>query len=149
MEKLARDLMTRIEAELGVSTEWGAVTHHNTDHRHIHVALRGIDSKGRPILLGRQFIRHGIREITHDLCTQQLGYRTPADALVAQKREVNQHRFTSLDRMIERTSQQKPDDPTRLVADGSAAASKADSGQGYRTLIAQRLRALQAMGFHV
>jgi type IV secretory pathway VirD2 relaxase len=146
MEKLTRDLMARIETDLGVSTEWVAITHHNTDHRHTHVALRGVDGKGRPILFDRQFIQQGIREIAQELCTRQLGYRTPADALVAQEREVHQHRFTSLDRMIEKTSQQKPDDPTRLVANANGPAAKSDSGQGSKTLIAQRLRALEQMG---
>jgi type IV secretory pathway VirD2 relaxase len=146
MEKLTRDLMARIEKDLGVSTEWVAITHHNTDHRHTHVALRGVDGNGRPILFDRQFIQHGIREIAQELCTRQLGYRTPADALVAQEREVHQHRFTSLDRMIEKTSQQKPDDPTRLVANANGPAAKSDSGPRSQTLIAQRLRALEQMG---
>jgi type IV secretory pathway VirD2 relaxase len=146
MEKLTRDLMARIEKDLGASTEWVAITHHNTDHRHTHIALRGVDSKGRPILFDRQFIQHGIREIAQELCTRQLGYRTPADALVAQEREVHQHRFTSLDRMLEKTSQQKPDDPTRLVANANGPAAKSDSGQRSHTLIAQRLRALEQMG---
>jgi len=48
--------------------------------------------------------------------------------------------------MIERTSQQKPDDSTRLVANANGAASKSDSGQGSKTLIAQRLRVLEQMG---
>jgi len=146
MEKLTRDLMVQIEKDLGVSIEWVAITHHNTDHRHTHVALRGIDGKGRPILFDRQFVQHGIREIAQELCTRQLGYRTPADALAAQEREVNQPRYTSLDRIIERTSQQKPDNPTRLVANARWSASKSASGQLSQTLIAQRLRALEQMG---
>ncbi len=75
-----------------------------------------------------------------------MGYRTPADALVAQEREVHKPRFTSLDRIIERTSQQNPDDPNRLVANASGSASKSDSGQRSQALIAQRLRALERMG---
>jgi hypothetical protein len=75
-----------------------------------------------------------------------LGYRTPADALIAQEREVHQPRFTSLDRIIERTSPQKPDDPTRLVVNANGSASKSDSGQHSQALIAQRLRALEQMG---
>jgi hypothetical protein len=89
---------------------------------------------------------HGIREIAQALCTRQLGYRTPSDAQVAQEREVHQHRFTSLDRIIERTSQQEHDEPTRLMANANGAASRSDSGQRSQTLIAQRLRALEQMG---
>src|SRR5258708_20354516 len=49
--------------------------------------------------------RHIIREIAEDLCTRQLGHRTELDAAVAQRREVHQHRYTSLDRIIKRDAE--------------------------------------------
>jgi type IV secretory pathway VirD2 relaxase len=52
--KLTRELMDRVEHNLGTSLEWVAVTHRNTGHRHTHVALRGVDSSGRALLLDRQ-----------------------------------------------------------------------------------------------
>ena len=55
-----------------------------------------------PLRLSRDYVRQGIREIAEDLCTRQLGYRTELDAAVAQRREVHQHRYTSLDRTIKR-----------------------------------------------
>jgi hypothetical protein len=36
-----RELMARMEQDLGLRLEWIAVAHFNTDHPHIHIALRG------------------------------------------------------------------------------------------------------------
>ena len=102
LKRLTRDLMAEIEGDLGMRLEWLAVAHFNTEHAHVHVALRGIGVEGRPVRLSRDFIREGIRRITEDLCTRQLGYRTELDAFDAQRREVHEVRYTSLDRIIQR-----------------------------------------------
>ena len=102
LKRLTRDLISQMETDLGTRLEWVAVAHFNTEHPHVHVALRGVGAEGRPLRLSRDFIREGIRHITEDLCTRQLGYRTEFDAADAQRREVHQHRYTSLDRIIQR-----------------------------------------------
>jgi hypothetical protein len=48
-------------------------------------------------------VKHGIRAVAEDLCTMQLGYRTSLDPAEAYRREVSQFRYTSLDRMINRS----------------------------------------------
>jgi hypothetical protein len=55
-------------------------------------------------MLGRDYVRHGLRAVAEDLCTIQLGYRTSLDAADAYRREVRQFRYTSLDRMINRSN---------------------------------------------
>jgi type IV secretory pathway VirD2 relaxase len=101
LQKLTCELMRRVEAHrLGAALEWVAIAHFNTEHPHVHVALRGVDRAGQPVRFRREFIQHGIRQIAENLCTQQLGYRTEFDAAFTEQREVEQHRFTSLDRSI-------------------------------------------------
>ena len=102
LKRLTRDLVTRMENDLGTPVEWAAVAHYNTEHPHVHMAIRGIGSEGRPLQLSKDFVKQGIREIAEDLCTRQLGHRTELDAAVAHRREVHQHRYTSLDRIIKR-----------------------------------------------
>jgi type IV secretory pathway VirD2 relaxase len=103
MKHLTRELMARVGRDLGEShLEWIAVAHYNTEHPHVHIALRGIDSQRQSLHLGRDYVKSGIRNIAEDLCTNQLGYRNEFDAATAEKREVSQHRYTSLDRMISR-----------------------------------------------
>jgi type IV secretory pathway VirD2 relaxase len=104
MQCFAREVMARVEKEIGAGVEWVAVAHHNTGHPHIHVAMRGIDRCGREIRLPREFVKHGIRKLAEEWCTEELGYRTRAQALEGQRREVGELRYTALDRIIARAN---------------------------------------------
>jgi type IV secretory pathway VirD2 relaxase len=99
-----RALMRRIERDLGTNLEWAGVIHCNTDHPHVHVVLRGVDEQGRALRLPREYIRSGIRSHAEDLATEQLGHRTEGDAMEAQRREIHRLRFTTLDRIIQRSN---------------------------------------------
>lgn len=102
MKKLVREVMAGMEGDLGRHLEWMAVVHSNTQHPHAHVTLRGV-ADGEELRLHRDYVKHGIRRRAEDECTLQLGFRTHKDALEAEKREVGQVRFTSLDRRIARS----------------------------------------------
>ena len=102
LKRLTRELLARMEGDLRTPLQWVAVAHYNTEHPHVHVALRGIDAEGHALRLSRDYIRQGIRSAAEDLCTRQLGYRSEFDAATAQRREVHEHRYTSLDRVIKR-----------------------------------------------
>jgi type IV secretory pathway VirD2 relaxase len=105
LQRLTRDLMRSVASDLGGGQiEWTAVAHYNTEHPHVHVALRGVDRQNRPIQFDREYVKGGIRSIAEELCTKQLGYRTELDAAIAERHEVSQYRYTSLDRMIARAA---------------------------------------------
>jgi hypothetical protein len=151
LKRLTRELMGRIERELGGgSLEWVAVTHYNTEHPHVHVALRGVDRDAHALRLHRDFIKRGMREIAEDLCTRQLGYRTEMDAIDAERREVSQSRYTSLDRAISGSAQNGGGDsagnflrvPVRTPSD----AGRKGGATLHERHILQRLIALQRMG---
>jgi type IV secretory pathway VirD2 relaxase len=100
LPRLTRGLVERMEDDLGTALEWTAVAHHNTEHPHVHVVVRGRRDDGDALRLRRQYVQNGIREIVEDLCTRQLGYRTELDAAEAERREITETRFTSLDRRL-------------------------------------------------
>jgi hypothetical protein len=100
LQRLTRDVMNRMEEDLGGTLEWVAVVHRNTEHPHVHVSLRGANSLGSTLRLKRDYVKRGVREIAESLCTRQLGYRTSLDASEASRREIDENRFTSLDRLI-------------------------------------------------
>ena len=102
LQRLTRELMRQMEKDLNTRLKWAAVTHFNTQHPHVHIVLRGIGDTGASLQLNREYIKHGIRALAEDLCTLQLGYRTELDAAEAQLREIDAHRYTSLDRIIGR-----------------------------------------------
>jgi type IV secretory pathway VirD2 relaxase len=109
LEAHTRNLMEQMERDLATKLEWTAIIHRNTEHPHVHVALRGIDENGAALRLPREYIQGGIRRHAEELATAQLGYRTQLDAEEAQRREVHQPRFTSLDRAIKNAGQPSPD----------------------------------------
>ncbi len=104
LDRLTRELMARMEKDLGTRLDWVAVTHFNTEHPHIHVALRGIRDDKSALDLPRDYVRHGIRAIAEDLCTRQLGHRNQLDAMASERQEIQERRFTSLDRAINRVN---------------------------------------------
>ena len=97
-----RRLMTQVERDLGRPLEWGAVNHHDTDHPHAHLIVRGVDREGREVRLDRDYISHGLRSRAQELATQELGPRRDVDLRRSRTQEVTQERFTSLDRELAR-----------------------------------------------
>lgn len=136
--RLTRDLMKRMARDLDTRLEWTAVSHFNTDNPHVHIVLRGVRVDGKPLRLERNYVKHGIRNIAEDLCTRQLGYRTQLDVAQAQRREVSQQRFTSLDRAIARDKAIDGQSSHFLVSRNPA--------QPPSQYVVARLRTLEGMG---
>lgn len=115
-----RNLMSRMEADLGTNLDWVAVNHWNTDNPHTHVVLRGKDDTGKDLIISRDYIAQGMRERAAELATEWLGPRTELEIQQSLRREVDQERWTSLDRMLQREAQgglvhinRPADDPRR------------------------------------
>ncbi len=144
LPKPTRELMAQIARDLGSAPEWTAVSHHNTEHPHVHIALRGVDATGKPLRLERDYIKDGIRALAGDLCTRQLGYRTDRDATESTAREVREQRYTSLDRAISRAK-----DGSNTGADTFQVLTppvSTDSSSIRRRYMAERLMVLEKMG---
>ncbi len=137
LQRLTRDLVQRMEQDLDHPLEWVGVVHRNTEHPHVHVALRGASRDKKELRLSRDYVKHGVREIAEDICTRQLGFRTSLDAEEAQRREVQQPRLTSLDRVILRNC--------RRTEDGLVFTQRAETDETQRALITKRLFYLQRM----
>ena len=148
LKRLTLDLVARMETDLGTPLEWVAVAHYNTEHPHVHVALRGIGVEGRRLSLSRDYVKQGIREIAEDLCTRQLGYRTQLDAAVAQRREGHQHRYTSLDRIIKRDAENSGEAgaPFFAIAKEPDRARFGGSVRLVEQYTVERLKVLESMG---
>lgn len=97
-----REVMARAEAALGARLTWIAVDHWDTDNPHTHIILRGRSADGRPLVLPRDFVKHGLRNLARDAATDRLGARTPAQEREALMREARAHRPTRLDAMLQR-----------------------------------------------
>jgi type IV secretory pathway VirD2 relaxase len=148
LSRLTRDLMARVEHDQGTPLEWVAVAHFNTEHPHVHVAVRGLGGNRQPVHLNRDYVKHGIRSIAEDLCTRQLGHRTALDADEAERREIREKRFTSLDRKIANAAQPIAGDSLTALA-VTAILDKRAQGETARTrqqYLVGRLAVLEEMG---
>jgi type IV secretory pathway VirD2 relaxase len=114
-----RKLIKLMENDLGTPLQWAAATHFNTEHPHVHIALRGRDQAGAPLRLPRDYIRSGIRTHAEDLATEALGFRTERDAQDAQRHEIDQNRYTGLDRIIQ-SSNEKQAPSFRITIDATS-----------------------------
>ncbi|HMM72707.1 MAG TPA: type VI secretion protein, partial [Rhodocyclaceae bacterium] len=97
-----RHLMSRMEADLGTRLDWVAVDHWNTGNPHTHIVLRGKDDRGKDLIISRDYIAQGMRERASELATEWLGPRTELEIQQSLRREVDQKRWTSLDRTLQR-----------------------------------------------
>ena len=144
LKQYARELMRRMERDLGTQLEWVAAVHHNTEHPHVHIALRGLNEEGRPLRLPREYIRAGLRGRAEEIATEALGYRTSAHAQEAQRREIVQNRYTSLDRVLQRANDGSSSHFVVTANPNDEALS--ESSQLLQKHVAVRLMHLQTMG---
>ncbi|ELM1170363.1 relaxase/mobilization nuclease and DUF3363 domain-containing protein [Pseudomonas aeruginosa] len=97
-----RHLVNRMEADLGTRLDWVAVDHWNTDNPHTHLIVLGRDDTGKDLIIAGDYIAHGFRHRAAELATEWLGPRTELEIQQTLQREVEQERWTSLDRTLQR-----------------------------------------------
>ena len=138
LESYTRDLMARMEADLGSKLDWVAVDHWDTDNPHTHVVLRGVDETGRDLVIARDYMAHGLRGRASELATEMLGPQTELEMRERMTREVGQERWTGLDRQL---AERARDGVVKLrdVATGT-------DGGFRRSLLVGRLQELERLG---
>src|SRR6266700_8141342 len=95
-----RDLMSKLEGDLGTKLDWVAVNHFNTGHPHVHVIINGRDELGEDLVINGDYIAHGIRERASELMTLELGPVTVIEQQRKLAAEIDQDRFTRIDRAM-------------------------------------------------
>ncbi len=101
LTRFTREVMTAAEKDLGTRLNWVAVNHHDTDHPHVHVVLRGRADDGSNLVIARNYITHGFRRRAEELATLELGPRSDLDIARARVQEAGKERFTSFDRELQ------------------------------------------------
>ena len=95
-----RDLMRRMELDLGTQLNWVAVDHFNTGHPHTHVVIKGKAEDHKDLIIARDYITHGIRQQASELLTRELGPEDELQQRLKLIRQVKHDRFTNLDRSL-------------------------------------------------
>ena len=133
-----RDLMSRIETDLGTKLDWVAVNHYNTGHPHVHVIVRGKDDLGENLVINGDYLANGIRERASELTTLELGPVTEIEQTRKLSAEVDQDRFTRIDRAMTQEADERFIDLRHEPAEPRR--------QFDRTLRLRRLGKLEQMG---
>jgi type IV secretory pathway VirD2 relaxase len=108
----ARELAAAMERDLGTKLEWIAIDHHPDDEDdHVHLFIRGVRDNGQELKLDRDYISHGIRDISQSLVEHQLGPRNEHEMLVGRERGIQGKYWTELDRVL-----QHKQDSDRIIA---------------------------------
>lgn len=98
LRAFTRELMNDAARDLDTGLDWVAVDHWNTDNPHIHILVRGRADDGRDLVIGRDYISHGLRARAEARVTLELGPRGEREIADALQREVAAERWTTLDR---------------------------------------------------
>ena len=96
----SRTFMEQIQRDLGTSIQWMAIDHNNTDHTHVHLLIRGVDSKENPLILDPLYIAEGFRARSQELATKILGLRTQKDRELTRQKQIESPRLTEIDRNL-------------------------------------------------
>ncbi|GAA5542262.1 DUF3363 domain-containing protein [Brucella sp. NBRC 113783] len=136
-----RDLMAQVETDLGTKLDWVAVNHHNTGHPHVHLIVRGKDDLGENLVINGDYLANGIRERASDLALLELGPVTEIEQSRKLSAEVDQDRFTRIDRAMTEEAEDRFLDLRRL-----AKLEKMDFAVEHGDIIRNMHKALKADG---
>jgi len=100
LKPFIRDLMSKMEDDLGTKLDWVAANHFNTGHPHTHIVVRGKDDRGEDLVIARDYMSHGIRERARELVTLELGPEVEGDFARKLEQEMEADRYTRLDRAL-------------------------------------------------
>lgn len=134
LKPLVRRLMARAETDLGTKLDWVAVDHFNTGHPHSHVIVRGIDQRGKDLVIAPDYLTRGFRERAAELVELDLGPRSTREIARSRLAEIDLERLTGIDRRLIRLGGEE-----RIVAARGGAAFE-------QTLLAGRLGKLARLG---
>ncbi|GAB7550912.1 hypothetical protein NRB_04070 [Novosphingobium sp. 11B] len=62
--------------------------------------VRGVDDKGRDLVIARDYLAHGLRERAAELATRELGLASDQDIEARLSRDADQERLTAIDRRL-------------------------------------------------
>src|SRR5438270_1515613 len=138
LKSFTRELVAKMEQDLGTTLDWVAVDHFDTGHPHTHLLVRGATEDGKVLNIAGDYIAQGIRGRASEIMTRWLGPQSELEMREQLEREIGAERFTKLDRdMLRRAVDHVVDlrQPARWDGDGS-----------YQQLIIGRARELERMG---
>jgi type IV secretory pathway VirD2 relaxase len=138
LRSFTRELVAKMEQDLGTTLDWVAVDHFDTGHPHTHLLVRGATEDGKGLNIAGDYIAKGIRGRASEIMTRWLGPQSELEVREQLSQEIGAERLTKLDRdILSRADDHVVDlrQPARWDGDGL-----------YQQLFVARARELERMG---
>jgi len=137
LKAYTRELVSRMESDLGTKLDWVAIDHYDTAQPHTHLLVRGVRDNGKDLVMPRAYISHGMRERAQEIASLELGPMSELEKRAKLARTIGAQRKTDLDKIIDQQRDGETLDLRKPVP----------SGQLWRKqLIARRIKTLRQMG---
>jgi len=102
LTQFTREFMKQVERDLGRRLDWVAVNHHDTGQPHVHIVIRGGNTRNGELLIDRKYITQGFRARAQELVTLELGQRRLREMAAARSNEAEREALTAIDHDIAR-----------------------------------------------
>ena len=100
LTRFTQEFMAKVEQDLGVHLDWVAANHHDTAQPHVHIVIRGGDTRNGELLIDRKYITHGFRTRAQELVTLELGQRRLREMAAVRSKETERETLTAIDHDI-------------------------------------------------
>lgn len=137
LKAYTRDLVSRMENDLGTKLKWVAANHYDTGQPHTHLIIRGVRDNGKDLVIPKKYIAHTLRERAQELVHEELGPVSQMEGRVRMARSIQAKGATGLDGSLSKKIQNGIIDMRAPAAKGRV---------WHRQLQVRRLRVLEKMG---
>ncbi|WP_143435370.1 DUF3363 domain-containing protein [Henriciella aquimarina] len=103
LTQFTRAFMGQAEKDLGRRLDWVAANHHDTGQPHVHIVIRGGNTRNAELLIDRKYITQGFRARAQELVTLELGQRRLREMAAARSNEAQREALTAIDHDIARS----------------------------------------------
>ncbi|MCH2458827.1 MAG: DUF3363 domain-containing protein, partial [Henriciella sp.] len=103
LTQFTREFMSQVEKDLGRRLDWVAANHHDTAQPHVHIVIRGGNTRNGALLIARKYITQGFRARAQVLVTLELGQRRLREMAAARSNEAEREALTAIDHDIARS----------------------------------------------
>ena len=137
LKAYTRDLVSRMEEDLGTKLKWVAANHYDTGQPHTHLIIRGVRDNGKDLVIPKKYIAHSLRERAQELVHEELGPVSQMEGRVRMAHSIQAKGATRLDRSLSKKIKDGIIDMRKPAVKGRV---------WHRQLQVRRLRVLEKMG---
>ena len=103
LKEHVRSLVREMETDLATRLEWVAIDHNNTDNPHAHLLLRGVDDRGKSLMIDREYVTPTSVHAVDGIASRALGNNGfEPEMLRARGETISKERWTEIDRALQR-----------------------------------------------